>query len=125
MSNEKIELDEFIKLAIKNWGEDTPTLDERFDSRWRLRFVMDLCEIDFDEEFGEDFPYEFVDDKEVIGHKNSYINFTVIKRKSDGKYFQIHTRSGSYGTDMSDDSFTETKKVVVEPRWEFQDWNMD
>ena len=125
MINEKIELDEFIKLATKNWGDAAPTLDERFDKAWQTSFVLGLSEYDWDEEIGEDFPYEFVEDVEVIGHKRSYINFTVIRRKSDGKCFQIHVRHGSMRSDMNQDAFEETKKVVVKPRWEFQDWSMD
>jgi len=124
MSKEKIELDEFIKLATKDW-DDVPTIDERYDDEWQMDFVMGLGEYSWGEEFGEEFPYEYVESIEVIGHKNSYINFTIIKRKSDDKYFEISIRHGSMSSDMEYDSFTETKKVVVEPRWEFQDWDMD
>ena len=74
----------------------------------------------------DDCPYEFIDQKTIIGRKGYKHNFYMVMRKSDGKVFSYDTTTcpDGYEESVSEHTLCESRTVIT-TEWNFEELARD
>lgn len=71
--------------------------------------------------FTHDFPYEYIETKSFTGRKGYKSRYYVVKRKSDGKFFEYHTSSSRnhYEELITEYDLVEARQIITKV-WDFE-----